>query len=79
MNAQEAIEAIKLEGLEINGKLHRVTAFFQGLVVAEEALEKQDAIKVSVNDKNIPICPLCKTEQTGTNYCGKCGQKLKWW
>lgn len=79
MNAREAIEAIRIEGIEINGKLRRVTEFFQGLVVAEEALEKRDAKKVLTNNENIPICPSCKAKQSGDTYCGKCGQKLKWW
>lgn len=44
MTVQEAIEAIKLDGLEINGKLRRFNEFVECLVVAEEALKKQIAL-----------------------------------
>ena len=41
MSEKEAIEALKLQGgLEITGKAVRVAKFFEGLVIAEEALEE---------------------------------------
>ena len=44
MNAKEAIEALKLEGgIEITGNPVRIGAFFEALVEAEKALEKQEA------------------------------------
>lgn len=51
----------------------------QATKLAIEALKKQNAKKVLVNNENIPICPSCKAKQSGDTYCGKCGQKLKWW
>ena len=45
MTVQEAIKAIQVEGLEINGKLSRVSEFFEGLVMAEDALETMEEMK----------------------------------
>ena len=41
MTVQEAKEAIRPDGLEIGGKARRCAEFFEGLAIAEEALEKQ--------------------------------------
>lgn len=81
MTAKEAIDAIQIEGLEINGNISRVNEFFKGLVTAEEALEKQDEKKpILVRDFiTIAHCPVCKgviaVEQ---EWCDKCGQKIDW-
>lgn len=49
MTAREAIEAIKLDGLEIKGNLRRFNEFLEGLAMAEEALEKQNAVDKVIN------------------------------
>jgi len=46
MTEKEALKALKLEGgLEIIGKATRTLEFFEGLVVAEEALEEIQAYR----------------------------------
>lgn len=45
MTVQEAIEAIRLEKIEIQGGARRLQQFLEGLAVATEALEKQAGIE----------------------------------
>lgn len=81
MTAKEAIEIIKwrkfaaskMVGIGEDGKA------FEDMEIAIEALKKRDAKKVLTNNEGISICPSCKAKQSGDTYCGKCGQKLKWW
>lgn len=47
MTPQEALEALKIEQIEINGKAVRVAKFFEGISVANDALEKQIPKKVN--------------------------------
>lgn len=69
MTAQEAIKYIEQH------------AFIDDVVkdMAISAIKKQIPTKVRDNKFNIPFCPSCKAVQSGDTYCGKCGQKLKWW
>ena len=53
MTPQEAIEALKIEQIQIEGKAVRVAKFFEGISVANEALEKQIPKKPI---KKNPIC-----------------------
>ena len=41
MTAKEAMEALQIEQIQIDGKAVRLAKFFEGLFVANEALEKQ--------------------------------------
>ena len=83
MNAREAIKNIEMILEEATSYEHSVcyvtSCDGEALKMAIEALEKQNAKKVNVDHNNIPICPSCKEKQSGSRYCGKCGQKLKWW
>ena len=92
MTPQEAIEAIKLKDVHIESGAIRISAFFQGLSVAKEALEKQIPKKAV---KKNPICysktkdgqelyaydyhcPMCGTKlKTNEHHC-PCGQALDW-
>ena len=90
MTAQEAIEALKLNGgLEISGNAEKVTKFFEGLDVAIKALEKQMPKKPhKINIANTSWCkggirfecPSCHKflGYRELTYCGLCGQKLDW-
>ena len=90
MNAKEAIEALKLEGgIEITGNPVRIGTFFEALVEAEKALEKQEpkkCIEDSCPDHTHYKCPSCgkiqKTKYDDStfgcilNNCSNCGQAL---
>ena len=84
MTPQEAIEAIKLKDIHIESGAIRITAFFQGLSVAKEALEKQipKKIKRRVITSGIILyhCPVCNEHyyQINLNFCQHCGQALDW-
>lgn len=81
MTTQEAIEAIQVEGLEIKGKARRFQEFFEGLVIAEEALEKQIPKKPNIHEGFMTVarCPVCNEITAFKNeYCSGCGQKLDW-
>lgn len=88
MDAKKAMEALKLEGgLEICGKMVRVTQFFEGLVVAEAALKKQIPVKPIKTEPegyrhtDTYRCPACGRDFSGTgiaDYCYHCGQALDW-
>ena len=65
MTPQEAIEAIRLKDIHIESGAIRITAFFQGLSVAKEALEKQ-----------IPKKPI-QTSQPCFYWCPHCGSAIK--
>lgn len=92
MTAQEAITALKLEKIKIEGNAIRVADFFRGLSVANIALEKQIPKKpletklsrhYELSEQNIEEgkCPSCGEKVTGNQfgyYCGSCGQALDW-
>ena len=67
MTPQEALEAIKIEQIQIEGKAVRMANFFEGLHIANNALEKQ-----------IPKKPIKKTEFSSYEYvsyrCPICNQ-----
>lgn len=82
MNEQEAIKAIRLDGIQMEGKAVRMLEFYEGLVMAEEALERQVPKKVNKETKDsygnvIPRCPSC-SKMFVEDYCSKCGQKIDW-
>ena len=68
MTVQEAIEAIRIEGIEIKGNLRRFNEFLEGLAMAEEALEKQIPKKPILEECHKPFkcdnwkCPNCEME-----------------
>ena len=77
MTKQEALKAIKLEGgLLIEGEVRRVAQFFEGLSIAEEALEKQIPKKLAYQGGH-EKCPTCGSFYIET-YCAKCGQRIDW-
>ena len=77
MTKQEALKAIKLEGgLLIEGKVRRVSQFFEGLSIAEEALEKQIPKKLAYQGEH-EKCPVCGSFYIEA-YCAKCGQRIDW-
>ena len=93
MTAQEAIEALKLNGgLEISGNAEKVARFFEGLDVSIEALEKQIPYKPQEYEDKYYACKcgnnlLLKWEKYHTKLmpkskglprCLVCGQKLDW-
>ena len=72
MTPQEAKEALKIEQIQIEGKAVRVAKFFEGISVANEALEKQTPKKATAETINRGIdisgeydidfnlcCPVC--------------------
>ena len=94
MTPQEAIEAIKLKDIHIESGAIRITAFFQGLSVAKEALEKQIPKKPDYEGDGYAdgelvydraICPCCGNDDFeeginnwGCKFCPDCGQALDW-
>ena len=84
MTPQEALEALKIEQIVIEGKAVRVAKFFEGISVANEALEKQIPKKVVekkfVEDVSLNYCPCCNVRFIGwgMKHCGECGQALDW-
>ena len=84
MTPQEAIEAIKLKDIHIESGALRITAFFQGLSKAKEALEKQIPKKVTECGGDWFSCPECKTDIVALDelethkHCLACGQALDW-
>lgn len=92
MDAQRAIDALKLEGgLEFSGNPKRMVQFFEGLDVAVTALEKQTAkpLKEKIDEfwgDRTMVCPTCgcgavinlaQKEPKLYPHCPWCGQKLK--
>ena len=79
MTVQEAIDAIQIKEMQIECKATRMCEFCEGLVMAEEALEKQIPKKV-VFDRFEFSCPCCNTSviRTQIAWCDVCGQKLDW-
>ena len=82
MTAQEAITALKLEKITIEGNAIRVADFFRGLSVANIALEKQVPQKVKIKDFRLR-CPICNLNVGSVgcperNFCPSCGQALDW-
>ena len=88
MTVEEAIEAIKLDGVEIKGKCIRINEFLEGLAMAEESLEKQVPKKIEEWNGQAS-CPCCeklfgnidtikKLVYWEMECCNKCGQKLDW-
>ena len=75
MKEQEAIKAIKIKEMQIECKATRMLEFCEGLVMAEEALEKQIPKKVENGE-----CPICEEPipRWDSKYCPACGQKLDW-
>ena len=91
MTVQEALEALKIEQIQIEGKSVRVAKFFEGISAANEALEKQIPKKV-VKDTNyshgrytVAKCPTCdgllglySFAERSFKCCIECGQALDW-
>lgn len=77
MTPQEAKEALKIEQIQIEGKAVRVAKFFEGISVANEALEKQIPKKPSETDKARCICCACVVKRD-ERFCKNCGQALDW-
>lgn len=92
MTTQEALEALKIEQIVIEGKAVRVAKFFEGISVANEALEKQIPKKPI---KKNPVCyaktkdgqeyytfdyfcPRCNEQIKLSEHHCKCGQALDW-
>ena len=87
MTPQEAIQAIKIEKIQIEGNAKRVANFFEGLSVAEQALDKRIPKKpfllMKLYPESLYSCPCCPTkvrqfERFSTGYCPRCGQTLDW-
>lgn len=86
MTAREALEALKIEQIQIEGKAVRVAKFFEGISVANKALEKQIPKKPiilgyregrEVNTISY-LCPICNKHTSRENFCKYCGQALDW-
>ena len=86
MTAQEAITALKLEKITIEGNVLRVAEFFEGLSVANKALEKQISEKPIGDLHSCPHyrCPSCHKSvvlyRNDPKYpcCQWCGKNLDW-
>lgn len=70
MNAKEAKEAIKLQGgLQIDGKVVRVTKFFKGLDYAEKVIDMQMKMQEFCNTEDAcDNCPYC-SQTEGEDRC----------
>lgn len=92
MTPKEALEAIKIKQISIEGKVDKITNFFEGLSVANSALEKQIPKKPTLEGDGYDdngeliydtwICPCCEehyeVDYEDYGYCPKCGQALDW-
>ena len=82
MTPQEAKEALEIKQIQIEGKAVRVAKFFEGISVANVALEKQIPKKpVNVTrfvNRASGNCPVCNGRLLSMNYCQRCGQALDW-
>lgn len=86
MTPQKAKEALKIEQIQIEGKAVRVAKFFEGISVANEALEKQIPKKPNIHGyregREINTisytCPICNKHIGRENFCKHCGQALDW-
>ena len=82
MTPQEAKEALEIKQIQIEGKAVRVAKFFEGISVANVALEKQIPKKpVNVTrfvNSTSGNCPVCNGRLLSMNYCQRCGQALDW-
>lgn len=88
MKAQEAVEAIKIKQIQIEGKAVRVAKFFEGIAIATEALEKQIPKKpIKIGEEYSEItrkweadyeCASCGNPYIDDSYCSCCGQALDW-
>ena len=87
MTAREAIEALKLEQIQIEGRPMRVAKFFEALAFAMDVLEKQhvgewnqrlrpyeDEIECSACGAIFNVLDNC-TEKF--HFCPNCGAKMK--
>lgn len=80
MTVQEAIKAIQVEGLEIQGKLSRMNEFLEGLEMAEEALEKQIPKKILYREQSCGtpwLCPECESDQIKVEFFREDGYEPK--
>ena len=57
MTREEAIKALRIEGIEIGGKAKRLTEFMVALDVAQKALRPISREQV---EKMYPGCPMCE-------------------
>ena len=91
MTAQEAINAIQIKEMQIECKATRMLEFCEGLVMAEEALEKQIPTKPDFEGDGYAdgqlvydtwICPHCgeyyEVDYDDYDYCPNCGQAIDW-
>ena len=88
MTPQEAIEAIEIKQIQIEGNAIRVAKFFEGIAIAGEALEKQIPKKpIKIGEEYFSErgewvadyeCPICGNPYIDDSYCSCCGQALDW-
>lgn len=81
MNEQEAIKAIRLDGIQMEGKAVRMLEFYKGLVIAEEALEKQIPKKPVLHDGFMTVarCSVCnEVLPLLVKHCNECGNAIDW-
>ena len=91
MKVQEAIKAIKIKEMQIECKATRMLEFCEGLVMAEEALEKQIPKKPYLEGDGYAdgqlvydtwICPCCEkhyeVDYEEYDHCPNCGQAIDW-
>ena len=86
MTPQEAKEALEIKQIQIEGKAVRVAKFFEGISVANVALEKQIPKKPNIHGyregREINTisytCPVCNKHIGREDYCKHCGQALDW-
>lgn len=70
MNAKEAKEALQLQGgLQIDGKLHRVSEFLRGLAFAEKALDMQIKMQDFCDVEDACDCCPYRSETEGEDRC----------
>ena len=85
MTEQEALNTLKKieDDFQVAGKKREVAEFYEGLSIAEKALEKQISKKpiIHPDNKRIHYCPSCNSyfgALVGIKHCMDCGQKLDW-
>lgn len=77
MTVEEAIEAIKIKEMQIECKATRMVEFCEGLVLAEEALEKQIPKKPIIKEYEFVLLgELYKDDNYHCPYCDKCFGEL---
>lgn len=70
MTDNEAKQAICVDGLEIKAPAKRLTEFFQGLVMADDALDKSIAKAPILEKQHLSVWKFLKC------YCPMCGKHV---